>query len=299
MSALDFAAQQIFRAKEPQKSNGMQLPEDCLLRPWNQLSVEAGWSRDCVQKREALDAWESALEMAELPDALLAGDGLFPPNLANHPRWACDSGRVVNESRSTTSIPQGPQHPAFEVNDDPWGDVPWGTAAAASSDAAPGAAPSHGPKRARKDNRPEGASPWGSQQASSSSQQPEQEQEPVATWVEVPFPEGTVEHTFVFGKENMTLCRGKIIHAESDPNHLPPAYDKTPKFAHNMEGGTAPIEHYVRRVVTYLARLQSVTQNTDYGLALKVYVNMGIRGWLQMYSRLYNGCDLEPGSGKF
>ena len=90
----------------------------------------------------------------------------------------------------------------------------------------PGAAPSHGPKRARKDNRPERASPWGSQQASSSSQQPEQEQEPVATWVEVPFPEGTVEHTFVFGKENMTLCRGKIIHAESDPNHLPPAYDK-------------------------------------------------------------------------
>ncbi|CAE7337702.1 unnamed protein product, partial [Symbiodinium sp. KB8] len=131
--------------------------------------------------------------------------------------WACDSGRVVNESRSTTSIPQGPQHPAFEVND-------------------------------------------GLLQVMDRSVR------------------GTVEHTFVFGKENMTLCRGKIIHAESDPNHLPPAYDKTPKFAHNMEGGTAPIEHYVRRVVTYLARLQSVTQNTDYGLALKVYVNMGIRG---------------------
>ena len=108
-------------------------------------------------------------------------------------------------------------------------------------------------------------------------------------------PEGTVEYTFVFVKENMAMCRGKILHAESDPNHLPPAYDETPKFAPNMEDGTTPIEHYVRRVVTYLARLQSVTQNTDYGLALmKVYVKMNIRGWLPMYSRLYHGCDWEP-----
>ena len=41
-------------------------------------------------------------------------------------------------------------------------------------------------------------------------------------------------------------------------------------------------------------RIQSVTQNTDYGLALKVYVKLDIQEWLKMYSRLYHGCDLQP-----
>ena len=75
----------------------MQFPEECLLRSWRQLSVEAGRSRGCVQKREAFDTWEGVLGTASNPDALLDGDDLFPPNLANHPKCARDSGRVVND----------------------------------------------------------------------------------------------------------------------------------------------------------------------------------------------------------
>ena len=75
---------------------------------WNQLSVEAGFSAECVRKREALDAWENELTAAAKPNALLSGDSLFPPHPARHPKWAYDSGRVVNDARPTTSIPQGP-----------------------------------------------------------------------------------------------------------------------------------------------------------------------------------------------
>ncbi|CAE7749115.1 unnamed protein product [Symbiodinium sp. CCMP2456] len=49
-----------------------------------------------------------------------------------------------------------------------------------------------------------------------------------------------------------------------------------------------------RRALAAASRIQSVTQNTDYGLALKVYVKLGTSDWLKMYSRLYHGCDLHP-----
>ena len=76
-----------------------------------------------------------------------------------------------------------------------------------------------------------------------------------------------------------------MIHAAADPNNFPPASDETPKYEPNMEGGTIPfIEHNARRVVTYLARLQSVTQNTDSGLSVKAHVKMRNKDWLHMYA---------------
>ncbi|CAE7237302.1 unnamed protein product, partial [Symbiodinium sp. CCMP2456] len=82
------------------------------------------------------------------------------------------------------------------------------------------------------------------------------------------------------------------VSAESASEHEFPRARREP--IKPKELGTTPIEHYVRRLVTYLARIQSVMQNTDYGLALKVYVKLGTTDWLKMYSRLYHGCDLHP-----
>ena len=57
--------------------------------------------------------------------------------------------------------------------------------------------------------------------------------------------------------------------------------------------GTAPIEHYIRRLVTYLARLQSVTQNSEKGLNLKAYVKLDTKQkWLRMYSRIHHACEI-------
>ena len=68
----------------------------------------------------------------------------------------------------------------------------------------------------------------------------------------------------------MQRCRGKLAHALSDPDVYTFAYDETPLYKPNPEEGTLPIEHYVRRVVTYLGRLQSVTQNKSGGLSPQV-----------------------------
>ena len=48
----------------------------------------------------------------------------------------------------------------------------------------------------------------------------------------------------------------------------------------------------MRRVVTYLGRLQSVTQNREGGLSLQIYVKMSTSKRLQMYARMYHGCSL-------
>ncbi|CAE7612094.1 unnamed protein product [Symbiodinium sp. CCMP2456] len=119
-------------------------------------------------------------------------------------------------------------------------------------------------------------------------------EESLVQWAEVPYPEGTTEYIFCFSKENTAICRAKLYCSVAQPDVFPAAYDETPKYIQNEELGTTPIEHYVRRLVTYLARIQSVTQNPDYGLVLKVYVKLGTTDWLKMYSRLYHGCDLHP-----
>ena len=77
------------------------------------------------------------------------------------------------------------------------------------------------------------------------------------------------------------MCRSVLLTTE-----------RNTKFIDNPNSGTAPIEHYIRRLVTYLARLQSVTQNSEKGLNLKVYVKLDTKQWLRMYSRIYSACEI-------
>ena len=160
----------------------------------------------------------------------------------------------------------------------------------------PKATPSHGPKRARTDMRPDLTGPSGSQAASSSTAlpppQPEQERGVESDWAEVPIPDGAVEYSFEFIKEDMQRCRGKLVHTVNDPDVYTFAYDETPLYKPSPEEGTLPIEHYVRRVVTYLGRLQSVTQNKSGGMSAQVYIKASTSKWLQMYARMYHGCGV-------
>ena len=139
--------------------------------------------------------------------------------------------------------------------------------------------------------------PWDRAEASSSSQQPpprhQPEVEPVRdAWEEVSIPSGAQQHTFVFHKPDNTMCRSVLLAEERDVNSYPHSIDETPKFVDNPSSGTAPIEHYVRRLVTYLARLQSVTQNSEKGLNLKAYVKLDTKQWLRMYSRIHHACEI-------
>ena len=83
-----------------------------------------------------------------------------------------------------------------------------------------------------------------------------------------------------------------LLAEERDINSYPHSIDETPKFVDNPSSGTAPIEHYVRRLVIYLARLQSVTQNSEKGLNLKAYVKLDTKQWLRMYSRIHHACEI-------
>ena len=88
------------------------------------------------------------------------------------------------------------------------------------------------------------------------------------------------------------MCRSVLLTTERNINDYLRSVDETPKFIDNPNSGTAPIEHYIRRLVTYLARLQSVTQNSEKGLNLKVYVKLDTKQWLRMYSRIYSACEI-------
>ena len=44
--------------------------------------------------------------------------------------------------------------------------------------------------------------------------------------------------------------------------------------------------------MTDLARLQSVTQNSEKGLNLKAYVKLDTKQWLRMYSRIHHACEI-------
>ena len=136
LTAKEYIRQQVSRAYASQASGGLQLIESCLALSWSQLSVESGYSRECARKSEALNQWEDTItevlreDPAVRPDALLAGDNRFPPNLERHPQWAYSSDRSVLESQQTTQashIPQGPQHPSADSSFDAWGGNPWGS----------------------------------------------------------------------------------------------------------------------------------------------------------------------------
>ena len=160
----------------------------------------------------------------------------------------------------------------------------------------PKATPHYGPKRARTDGRPDLTSSQSSQAASSSTkpppQQPEQERSGESDWAEFPVPDGAVEYSFEFYKEDLQRRKGKRVHTLNDPDTYMFAYDETLLYKPNEKEGTLPKEHYVRRVVVYLGRLQSVTQNKSGGLNVQVYVKANTTMWLQMYARMYHGCGI-------
>ena len=122
--------------------------------------------------------------------------------------------------------------------------------------------------------------------------EPEQERNGECDWTEVPIPDSAVEYAFEFHKENLQLCKGRLVNALGDPDNFLFAYDETPKYKLNAEGGTVPIEHYVRQVVVYLGRLQSVTQNKTGGLNVQIFTKADTTKWLQMYARMYHGCGI-------
>ena len=76
-----------------------------------------------------------------------------------------------------------------------------------------------------------------------------------------------------------------------DHNEYLRSIDEMPKFVESPNYGTTSIEHYIRRLVTYLARVQSVTQSIAKGLTLRVYVKLDTKEWLRMYARLRNACE--------
>ena len=83
-TAKSFTEKQIRTALAPQDQRGMQFPESCLLWSWNQMSVESGFTKDCVTKRKAADVWEDELNRVSKPLALYNGHDLFPPNPGRH-----------------------------------------------------------------------------------------------------------------------------------------------------------------------------------------------------------------------
>ena len=95
-----------------------------------------------------------------------------------------------------------------------------------------------------------------------------------------------------FFKPDGTMCRTVLLTTERNMNEYLHSIDETPKFVNSPTFGTTSIEHCVRRLVTYLARLQSVTQSSAKGLTLRVYVKLDTKEWLRMYSRLYHACEL-------
>ena len=79
---------------------------------------------------------------------------------------------------------------------------------------------------------------------------------------------------------------------DRDPNQYPPSIDETPLYIDSPDDGTTSIEHSVRRLVTCLARLQSVTVSNEKWLSLKVYVRLDTKEWLRVYARLYYASEL-------
>ena len=318
MTAKEFIKSVVAKFYEPQSLGGPQLIEVCIPLTWNQLSVEHGYSSECARKRSAARQWETIIDEINLrrpedrPAALLPGDGQYPPNLNAHPSWACNSGRVVVERQQQNQaqhVHRVPMHPGQVPLAEVWGGNPWGSNDVEEMEPTPKATPPHGPKRSRTDGRADLTSSQSSQaarpdltgsqssQAASSSaapppMQPEQERNGECDWAEVPVPDGAAEYAFDFHKEDVQLCRGRLVHTLNDPDNYLFAYDETPLYKPNVEEGTLPIEHYVRRVVVYLGRLQSVTQNKTGGLNVQVFVKADTTKWLQMYARMYHGCGV-------
>ena len=94
-------------------------------------------------------------------------------------------------------------------------------------------------------------------------------------------PEGMVEYTLYFTKTDCQSCRSVLLTTSHDIDVYPASIDETPRFISNPVDGAAPVEHYVRRLVTYLGRVQSITQRSG-GLRLQTYVSLETKEWLRM-----------------
>ena len=318
MTAKEFIRNAVAKFHEPQSLGGLQLIQDCIPSVWNQLYVEQGFSSECAKKRDAAKQWRTIIDditlrrPEERPKALMPGDDLYPPSLSAHPTWAYNSGRAVVEPQPRAPAPhvhRAPMHPGHVPLSEVWSGNPWGSNDVDEMGTTQRATPPHGPKRARTDGWEDLTSSQSSQaaragstgtrsgQAASSSSaprtmEPEQERNGECDWAEVPIPDGAVEYAFEFYKENLQLCKGRLVNAVGDPDNFLFAYDETPKYKLDVEGGTVPIEHYIRRVVVYLGRLQSVTQNKTGGLNVQIFTEADTTKWLQMYARMYHGCGI-------
>ena len=166
-----------------QIETGLPLPDTFKMYAWNQLSVENGFTAECIRKRTAFKAWETEIATSAKPNPLFDGDGHFPPNPSRHPSWVFDSGRAAPQAAPSST--QGPQHPGQEVYD-VWRDVPWGSASLQRR---------HRGQLQAKDQRTDRPEPLGS---SSSRHQgrPQPEDEPEPIWIQEPIPDGASEYTF-------------------------------------------------------------------------------------------------------
>ncbi|CAE7948322.1 unnamed protein product [Symbiodinium sp. KB8] len=252
-----------------QRNNGFQLPESFASSAWNQSRIDNGFVDACLDRRSIINSWEVEFGNMHPPQPLHAGDGLFPPSLSQHPQWAIFTGRI--SAPWTTR-----QH------------VPEGIAPASGSSQGTPAGQDHGTKRARTDATPSSAS-----SSSDPTSMPQPEGEPrEPQWMVVPIAEGISEYTYYFVKSDNQVCRSVLLTTTRDIDVYPASVDETPKFISNVVEGTAPVEHYVRRLVTYLGRVQSITQRSG-GLRLQTYVSLETKDWLRMYSRLYHACELS------
>ena len=264
-----YVTQQLENVLKDQRSNGFQLPDSFVSSAWNQSRIDNGYVDANLERKHIIDAWEVEFSNMLAPQPLRINDGMFPPTLTQHPQWTIYTGRVT--------APWATRH-----------NEPEGIAPASSPSQGPAADMDHGTKRARTD-----ASPSGAASSSASASMPQPEGEPMAPqWMVVPTPEGTTEYTYYFVKSDCQTCRSVLLTTVRDIDVYPASIDETPKFISNPVEGTAPVEHYVRRLVTYLARVQSVTQRNG-GLRLQTYVSLETKDWLRMYARLYHSCGLS------
>ena len=279
-TAYEFLQHHVGAVCATQSQNGLHLPEVFRGYAWNQCGVESGYVVDCAAKREAIDVWESEFQqMTVKPTALMPDDGLFPPNLLRHPPWVYETGRIAMPTASNLE-PEGIVHPDH-------GRTP---EQGRETSAEPRATPSHGAKRARTDEATGSAS---SSSAAPPPQHHQPEEEPSQpSWEEAPIPHGAQQSWYHYTNINDKGCRSSLMTAVRDCDEYPPTNDETPKFAVNHDVGTTSIQHYVRRLVTYLARMRSVLQSDEKGLNLQVYVKLNTKMWLRMYSRLYHALAL-------
>ena len=78
-------------------------------------------------------------------------------------------------------------------------------------------------------------------------------------------------------------------------NSYPHSIDETPRFVGQpvfWNSAHCALHQTIGDSVTYLARLQSVTQNSEKGLNLKAYVKLDTKQWLRMYSRIRHACEI-------